>query len=113
MPQSRLSNPSEVNVASLNVSSTPPSAGNLTITTGETTGTFTIPAGAAWAKIRNAGFIKAGDLEADATILSATWSVGREEIFEAKLDESGAVYQKLPAISINGNGSRVFYSYAT
>ena len=60
-----------------------PTEGALAITTSETTGAFSISAGARWVQIRNAGFVQDGDAEADATIQGQSWSPGREERWEA------------------------------
>jgi len=95
-----------------NISITPPTAGTTTITSLEATGSFTIPAGCYWVRIRNAGFVQDGDLEVSATINGSSWSVGREELYTSTLDEVANVYKKLPAFTGNGNGSRVFYSYS-
>lgn len=95
-----------------NVNITPPGSGTTTITTGETTSAFSIPAGCYWIRIRNAGFVQDGDLEVSATVGEVAWSVGREELLTATLDQASNVFKKLPALSGNGNGSRVFYSYS-
>lgn len=102
-----------VNTGDITVDVTPPAAGTLAITTQETTGAFAIPAGCLWAKVRNAGFVQDGDLETEATVAGQSWSVGREEIFTAFLDEVNQVYLRLPAIAGDGNGSRIFIAYAT
>ena len=104
--------PASISTGAISVEITPPTAGSTTISTGETTGVFNVPAGCYWVRIRNAGFVRDGDLEEEATINGGSWSVGREEFFQATLDEVAGVYKKLPAIAINGNGSRVFYSYS-
>lgn len=104
--------PASISTGEITVDITPPVAGSTTISTGETTGVFNIPAGCYWVRIRNAGFVRDGDLEEEATINGGSWSVGREEFFQATLDEVAGIYKKLPAIAINGNGSRVFYSYS-
>lgn len=97
----------------VNASWTPPAAAELVVTTGETTGPVTIPAGALWIEIRNAGFVQDGDDEVAATVSGASWSVGRTERFEAMYDSASEEYKRLPEIEIDGNGSRVFYSYAS
>ena len=102
---------SEVSVGSVSVD--PPAAGSLTTVTGETLGPVNIPAGALWIKIRNAGIVQQGDQEKAATIDGQSWSVGREETWEAVFDSAAEEYKRLPAVSINANGSRVFYSYAS
>lgn len=86
--------------------------GNLTITTQESTGEVTIPAGAYWVKIRAAGYVQDGDENADATVAGATWSVGREETWESFYDRENNILYLLPSIIINGNGGRVFVTYA-
>lgn len=101
------------NLSGVTVDITPPVAGTLNITTLETTGAFAIPAGCLWVKIRNAGFVQDGDLEEEATVAGSSWSVGREEVLTAFLDEVLSVYKRLPAIAGNGNGSRVFIAYST
>lgn len=88
------------------------SAGTLTTTTTETTGAFSIPAGASWIEIRNAGMVQPGDLEASATVSGQSWSPGRVERWEAVLDPALGEFKRLPAVSGNGNGSRLFISYA-
>lgn len=102
-----------VQTGDITVEVTPPVAGTLAITTSETTGAFAIPAGCLWVKIRNAGFVQDGDLEEEATVAGSSWSVGREEVLTAFLDEVLGVYKRLPAIAGNGNGSRVLIAYAT
>lgn len=104
--------PASITTGEITVDVTPPIDGAAAIVTGEITGTITIPAGCYWIRIRNAGFVQTGDVEGEATINGGNWSVGREELFTATLDEVAQVYKKLPAIAINGNGSRVFYSYS-
>lgn len=104
--------PASIATGDITVDITPPVDGETTIVTGETLGVFNIPAGCYWVRIRNAGFVQEGDAEVEATINGGSWSVGREEFFQATLDEVAQEYKKLPAIAINGNGSRVFYSYS-
>jgi len=89
-----------------------PTAGNMAVTTDETTGAFSIPANCLWVQIRNAGMVKDGDTESEATVGGEAWSVGRQEKYEAVWDAAAGEYLRLPAISGNGNGSRVFISYA-
>lgn len=89
-----------------------PTEGALAITTSETTGAFSISAGARWVQIRNAGFVQDGDAEADATIQGQSWSPGREERWEAVLDQANNELLLLPAITGNGNGARLFITYA-
>lgn len=96
--------------ASVGISS---NADNFSINTLETTGEFLIPAGAIWAIIQNAGFVKDGDDNVDATILGEPWVPGRKEKFESFVDPSTGKTMKLPAIAGNGNGARVFITYAT
>ena len=102
-----------ISTGDITVDITPPVAGTLVVTTLETTGAFAIPAGCLWVNIRNAGFVQDGDLEEEATVDGSSWSVGREEKFEAFLDQVLGVYKRLPAIAGNGNGSRVFIAYST
>lgn len=104
--------PASISTGEITVEIAPPVAGSTSLVTGETTGVFNVPADCYWVRIRNAGFVRDGDLEEEATINGGSWSVGREELFTATLDEVLGVYKKLPAIAINGNGSRVFYSYS-
>ena len=94
-------------------SGTLPDAATATVTTTETTGAFSIPAGALWIEIRNAGLVQSGDVEANATVAGQSWSPGREQRFEAVLDAAANEYKRLPAIAGNGNGSRVMISYAS
>ena len=93
-------------------SGTLPDAGTASITTSETVGAFSIPAGALWVQIRNAGMVEDGDLEVEATVAGQNWSVGRTERWDAVLDAPANEYKRLPAITGNGNGSRVFITYA-
>ena len=102
--------PAAINVGEININ--PPAAGSTNVTSLETTGAFAIPAGCYWVRIRNAGFVQDGDQEEEATVNGQSWSVGREETFNAVFDESANVYKKLPAFNGNGNGSRIFYTYA-
>jgi hypothetical protein len=86
---------------------------NFTITSLETTGAFTIPEKAIWVKIKNAGFVKDGDSNVDATIQGADWVPGREETWESFVDPSTGKTFKLPEITGNGNGARIFITYAS
>jgi hypothetical protein len=90
----------------------PSTAGTTNITSIETTGSFSVPAGCYWVRIGNKGFIQDGDLETQATVNSVSWSVGHEELFEATYDQVTKILKKLPAFTGNGNGSRVFISYS-
>lgn len=92
---------------------TPADPGSLTITTLETLGAFSVPAGALWIEIRNAGLVQDGDAENDATVLGQDWSVGRVERWEAVYDTATNQFLSLPAVTGNANGSRVFITYAT
>jgi hypothetical protein len=78
----------------------------------ETVGSFSIPANCYWIKIRNAGFVQDGDLETQATVAGVSWSVGHYEELTSIWDQINNVYKLLPAITGNGNGSRVFIAYA-
>jgi hypothetical protein len=91
---------------------TPATPGSLSLTTIETTGSFSVPAGALWVEIRNAGLVQPGDVEAEATVQGVSWSVGRVERWEAVLDTATNQFLYMPAITGNGNGSRVFITYA-
>lgn len=102
-----------VSLAGVEVTIAPPDASALTITSAETTGAFAIPAGALWIKIRNAGIVQDGDAEVSATIAGASWSVGREEMWEAMYDTAAQEYKRLPAVAGDGNGARIFYTYAS
>jgi hypothetical protein len=104
--------PATLSVEEVTVEITPPTESSLSITTIETTGAISVPAGARWAQIRNAGFVQDGDDEANATIQGQSWSPGREERWEAFLDQANNELLLLPAITGNGNGSRVFITYA-
>lgn len=81
------------------------------IVTGETTGNVTIPAGALWANIKNAGAVSPGDLPNAGTVNSGTWSIGREEKFNAVWNTALNEFNYLPEIEIEANGARFFYSY--
>lgn len=87
------------------------STSNGTITTESTTGAVVIPAGCLWVEISNAGAVRAGDVPARATVAGAEWDLGRKERWNAVWDSNAQDYIKLPQISINGNGARVFYTY--
>lgn len=87
--------------------------GSLAVTTLETTGAFSVPAGSVWLEIRNAGMVQPGDLEANATVNAVSWSPGRNEKWEARQNPVSLEYQLLPAVTGNGNGSRVMISYGT
>lgn len=82
-----------------------------TITTGETTGAETIPAGALWAELTAAGAVAPGDGVGPAVVDGTDWYAGRKERWDAKWDVAAGNYIRLPEISINGNGSRFFYTY--
>lgn len=81
------------------------------ITTNETTGIVVIPAGALWVEIKNAGAVIAGDLPNQGTVNGGTWSPGRQERWAAEWNTNLNEYNYLPAITIDGNGARFFYSY--
>lgn len=100
-------------LSGVSVTIDPDASGTLSLTTTETTGAFNIPAGCVWVNIRNAGFVQTGDVEANATVAGSSWSPGREEKFEATRDSATGEFLTLPAIAGNGNGSRVFITYAT
>lgn len=82
-----------------------------TVTTSETTGAATIPAGALWVEITAAGAVAPGDGVGPATVQGTSWYAGRKERWEAEWDVAAGNYISLPEITINGNGSRVFYTY--
>ncbi len=87
-------------------------ADNFNITTLETTGSFNIPEKTIWVKIKNAGFVQTGDDEVEATVNGQSWSPGREEEWKSFVDPSTGKTFKLPAITGNGNGARLFITYA-
>lgn len=107
------STPASITTGAINVGLKPDDPASQSIITGETTTTFTIPAGTSWVKIRNAGFVQQGDLEAIIQVNGSDWSVGREEVFECKRDTVLQLLKLNPSFAIVANGSRVFYSYAT
>ena len=83
-----------------------------TLVTGETnTGTTTIPAGALWVKIENAGLVVSGDAPGNITVNGATWTPGRNEQIYAIFDPAQNDYIHLPEITIVTSGARVRYSY--
>lgn len=96
---------------STSVSVTPPGESAGTVTTIETTGSFSVPAGAYWIEIKNAGIVQPGDQPNAATVQGASWSVGRIERWEAFLDSAGSTLYTLPAVTGNGNGARMYITY--
>lgn len=97
------------------VTITPPDQATATVTTVETTGNVTIPAGAYWAYIRNAGYVQSGDAaDKSITVNGVSWSAGREETWQAFFNRIDNEYDLLPQITIvNAEGSRVFVTYAS
>ena len=106
-------NSSDISVDSLSLNLPPDTAGQQNIVSAESTGNVSIPANCLWVKIRNAGFVRDGDIEGNITVNGSSWSVGRDEHFEQKRDSVNRVLDLLPAFEIVSTGSRVFYSYAT
>lgn len=86
----------------------PATDGNSAVSVEETTGAFTVTAGALRVEIVNLGFVQMGDLETDATIDGNTISPKTAPVvFEAILNPVTNVYKRLPEISGDGNGARV------
>lgn len=99
-------------LSGLSVGITPPAAQTGSLTTGEAnSGTITIPAGALWAIIENAGMVAAGDVNGAITVNGGTWTPGRKETFYSLLDSPNEEFFALPEITIVTTGSRVRYSY--
>jgi len=99
-------------LSGLSVGITPPAADTGAITTGEAnTGTVTIPSGALWVIIENAGMVVSGDTPGSITVNGSTWTPGRKETFQAVLDAPNETYYALPQITIVTTGARVRYSY--
>lgn len=84
---------------------------NGTVTNVESLTAITIPAGALWVVIENAGLVESGDAAATGTVEGADWTVGRKERFEAVYDPNAGDFVKLPEINITCNGSRFRVSY--
>lgn len=82
-----------------------------TVTTGQTTGAATIPAGALWVELSAAGAVAPGDGVGPADVDGVDWYAGRKERWNAMWDVAAGNYIRLPEININGNGSRFFYTY--
>lgn len=99
---------------SVSVSVSDPTAGTATLSEGNTTGSVTIPAGALEVMIYPFGFFTSGDDgEAIATINGQNWPNGVPYEVKAVLNPNTQEYKRLPAITIDGNGARVFYRYTT
>jgi len=81
------------------------------ITTNEINGTVTIPAGALWIELTNAGAVKSGDLPNTGTVNGGDWSPGRKEKWAAEWNTNLNEYNYLPEITIDTNGARFFYTY--
>lgn len=100
-------------VSGVTVEIAPPEEETATIEKIEETGAFSIPAGQRYVKIYNAGITQDGDIEADATVNWASstedLSVGDQWYFKTE-PQTDKVFLS-PAITGNGNGSRVFIEY--
>ena len=107
------STPATINAENINLSLPPPTAVTGALTTLElVSGNHSIPAGAKWVSIYNAGLIEPGDdPDAAVTVNGDTWSVGRREKFTTVQNEAGSQQINLPAITVVSAGSRVFISY--
>jgi len=99
---------------SVSVSVSDPTDETATLTKGNTTGSVTIPAGALKVMIYPFGFFSSGDDgEAITTIDGENWPNGVPYEVEAILNPNTQEYKRLPAITLNGNGGRVFYQYTS
>ncbi len=78
----------------------------------EETAAFTIPAGARYLKIYNAGFVHSGDMAVNATVNGADFSPGNTLELKATYDREANKYLELPSINGNGNGARLFITYS-
>jgi len=83
-------------------------AGELTITTGETLTDFTRPAGALKLRVINAGPGGGGTADT-ATVNGVSLFPGNELIFEARLDPVTNVFKYLPEIVVVTNGAEIWY----
>jgi hypothetical protein len=86
----------------------PATAGELTITSGETLTDFTRPAGALKLRVINAGPGGGGTADT-ATVNGASLFPGNELIFEARLDPVTNVFKYLPEMTIVTNGAEIWY----
>jgi len=101
-----------IDVGSLSVSITPATGVTGTLTTGEAnSGTVTIPAGALYVKIENAGMVASGDTPGNITVNGQPFTPGRIEIFNAIIDPQNNEFIFLPEIEITTSGARVRYAY--
>lgn len=99
-------------VTGATVNITPATGVTGTLVTGEAnTGTVTIPAGALYVKIENAGMVVSGDTPGNITVDGQTFTPGRIEIFNAITDPSTNEFIHLPQIDIVTTGARVRYAY--
>lgn len=100
-------------LSGITVEIAPPTEETATIIKSEETGAFSIPAGQRYIRIYNAGIVKDGDQEADATVnwaaQSENISVGDDWSFKTE-PQTDKVFLS-PAVTGNGNGSRVFIEY--
>lgn len=85
-----------------------PTAGALTITSGETIANFNRLAGALSFRVKNVGPGGAGNA-ATATVNGANLFPGDEMIFEARLDPVTNIFKYLPAFAIVTNGAEIWY----
>jgi len=100
-----------IDVGEITVELTPPTPGTGTVTQLETTSSFSIPAGQRYVEIYVAGAVQSGDLEVNATIQGQSISIGNTYKYTQTLDAVNNVLELSPAITGNGNGTRLFIKY--
>lgn len=85
-----------------------PDAGELTITSAETTANFNRTAGALKLMVVNVGF-GGGGTDDTATVNGVNLFPGDRLEFEAKLDAANNVYKYLPAFTVVTNGATIWW----
>lgn len=82
-------------------------------TTIQTAGPITIPAGACYISVKNAGITSSGGISTSvsATVDGQPFDVNRSENWKGHFDPVAKTFKKLPAMVINGNGNMMWISY--
>jgi len=101
--------PANIDASGITVEISPPTEETAAVTYEEQTGAFSVPAGQRFVEIYNAGAVRPGDTEANATVNGASLSVGATWKFESEA-QTDKVFLS-PAITGTGNGSRLMIKY--
>ncbi|RMG99559.1 MAG: hypothetical protein D6706_05280 [Chloroflexi bacterium] len=92
------------------VTTTPATAGTLSIETYEVLTGFSVAAGKYMVHIKNVGSLIPGGLDVDIDVNGYTLSPGEEILMEAEFDAANNTYLTTPAITVtNASGAGVWY----